>query len=56
MYKTISSRFTNEAEFDYDTILVFYSPSGIKSLKENFPDFVQGDIKIAAWPHNRLRS
>jgi uroporphyrinogen-III synthase len=48
MYRTISSRFTNEAEFDYD-ILVFYSPSGIKSLKENFPDFVQGDIKIAAF-------
>ena len=30
-------------------MLVFYSPSGIKSLKENFPDFVQGDIKIAAF-------
>ena len=48
MYKTISSHFTNEAEFDYD-ILVFYSPSGIKSLKENFPDFIQGEIKIAAF-------
>ena len=48
MYKTISSHFTNLAEFDYD-ILVFYSPSGIKSLKENFPDFVQGEIKIAAF-------
>jgi uroporphyrinogen-III synthase len=23
--------------------------SGIKSLKENFPDFVQGEIKIAAF-------
>lgn len=48
MYRTISSHFTNLAEFDYD-ILVFYSPSGIKSLKENFPDFVQGEIKIAAF-------
>ncbi|HZL76149.1 MAG TPA: uroporphyrinogen-III synthase [Bacteroidales bacterium] len=48
MYKTISSRLTNEAEFDYD-ILVFYSPSGIKSLKENFPNFIQGEIKIAAF-------
>ena len=48
MYKTISSHFTNQAEFDYD-ILVFYSPSGIKSLKENFPDFIQGEIKIAAF-------
>jgi uroporphyrinogen-III synthase len=48
LYKTISSDFSNTNDFDYD-ILVFYSPSGIKSLKENFPDFVQGDIKIAAF-------
>jgi len=48
LYKTISSNSLNVKDFDYD-ILVFYSPSGIKSLKENFPDFVQGDIKIAAF-------
>ena len=48
LYKTISSNFTDDKNFDYD-ILVFYSPSGIKSLKENFPGFVQGDIKIAAF-------
>jgi uroporphyrinogen-III synthase len=48
LYKTISSHFSNFKDFDYD-ILVFYSPSGIKSLKENFPDFVQGEIKIAAF-------
>ncbi len=48
LYKTISSHFSNIKDFDYD-ILVFYSPSGIKSLKENFPEFVQGEIKIAAF-------
>jgi uroporphyrinogen-III synthase len=49
LYKTISSHFSSDPkDFDYD-ILVFYSPSGIKSLKENFPDFVQGEIKIAAF-------
>jgi len=49
LYKTISSHFSNNPkEFDYD-ILVFYSPSGIKSLKENFPEFVQGEVKIAAF-------
>jgi uroporphyrinogen-III synthase len=47
-YRTISNQFDDAKDFDYD-ILVFYSPSGIKSLKENFPDFVQGDIKIAAF-------
>lgn len=48
MYRTISSDFSNVKDFDYD-ILVFYSPSGIKSLRENFPAFIQGDIKIAAF-------
>ncbi|HKK41418.1 MAG TPA: uroporphyrinogen-III synthase [Bacteroidales bacterium] len=48
LYRTISTNFSNQKDFDYD-ILVFYSPSGIKSLKENFPDFVQGEIKIAAF-------
>jgi uroporphyrinogen-III synthase len=48
MYKTISSHFSDQKDFDYD-ILVFYSPTGIKSLKENFPEFKQGEIKIAAF-------
>ncbi|HLN55814.1 MAG TPA: uroporphyrinogen-III synthase [Bacteroidales bacterium] len=48
LYRTISTHFNNMDDFDYD-IIVFYSPSGIKSLKENFPDFKQGDIKIAAF-------
>ena len=48
LYKTICSNFSNVNDFDYD-ILVFYSPTGIKSLKENFPNFVQGDVKIAVF-------
>lgn len=48
MYKTISADFSDLAISDYD-ILVFYSPSGVKALKENFPNFVQGDMKIAAF-------
>lgn len=47
-YRTISSDFSNVKDFDYD-ILIFYSPVGVKSLKENFPNFVQGDIKIGAF-------
>jgi uroporphyrinogen-III synthase len=30
-------------------MLVFFSPSGIKSLKQNFPDFEQDSIKIASF-------
>ena len=32
----------------YD-ILVFYSPSGIKSLYQNYPDFKQNNTRIAAF-------
>lgn len=48
MYRTISSDFSAVSDFDYD-ILLFFSPLGIKSLKENYPDFIQGDIKIGAF-------
>ena len=38
MYRTVSNNFTDEEikAFDYD-MLVFFSPSGLKALKENFP-------------------
>ena len=45
------TRELNEEEkkkFDFD-MLVFFSPTGVKALKSNFPDFEQGDIKIAAF-------
>jgi len=33
-------------------MIVFFSPSGVKSLMNNFPDFVQGDKIIAAFGAN----
>ena len=50
MYRTVSNDFTEEEKnnFNYD-MLVFFSPTGVKALKKNFPDFKQGDIKIAAF-------
>ena len=30
-------------------MLVFFSPSGIKSLFQNFPDFKQNETRIAAF-------
>jgi uroporphyrinogen-III synthase len=47
-YKTVSSDLSDLADVNYD-ILVFYSPSGIKSLFQNFPNFEQKDIKIASF-------
>lgn len=48
MYKTVLSDLSDLADIKYN-ILVFFSPSGIKSLFKNFPNFEQGDTKIAAF-------
>ena len=47
-YHTIPSDLSDLANVNYD-ILVFFSPSGIKSLLQNFPDFKQNDTKIAVF-------
>ena len=48
LYRTISSDLSDLASVNYD-VLVFYSPSGIKSLFKNFPDFQQNETKIASF-------
>lgn len=50
MYRTVSNNFTPEEQksFDYD-MAIFFSPAGIKSLKENFPSLKPGDLKIATF-------
>lgn len=50
MYRTVSNDFTEEEKktFDYDMAL-FFSPAGIKSLKENFPELKAGELKIGTF-------
>ena len=48
LYNTVSSDLSDLADVSYD-ILVFFSPSGIKSLLENFPDFEQNDTLLAGF-------
>ncbi len=48
MYKTVSSDLSDLSDVTYD-VLVFFSPLGIKSLYENFPDFKQNDTRIAVF-------
>ncbi|MDA3882943.1 MAG: uroporphyrinogen-III synthase [Bacteroidales bacterium] len=48
LYKTISSDLSDLKDIDYD-VLVFFSPSGIASLKQNFPDFKQENKYIGAF-------
>ena len=48
MYRTVSNDFQPDEDFDYD-MLVFFSPAGVSSLKKNFPNFEQKDIKIGTF-------
>jgi uroporphyrinogen-III synthase len=48
LYNTVCSDLSDLSEINYD-VLVFFSPTGIKSLLQNFPEFKQNDIKIATF-------
>ena len=47
-YKTVMSDLSDLADVYYD-VLAFFSPTGIKSLYKNFPDFEQNNTKIAVF-------
>ena len=48
MFRTVSTILDKKLPFDYD-MLVFFTPSGVKSLMENFPKFKQGDIQFGCF-------
>jgi uroporphyrinogen-III synthase len=48
LFKTVCSDLSDLAEVNYDMI-VFFSPSGIKSLFKNFPDFKQNNTRLATF-------
>lgn len=55
-YKTVSSDLTDlKDDFPYEMI-VFYSPNGIKSLHDNFPNFDQKEIVIGAFGANTAKA
>ena len=54
-YKTVVSDLSDLRDVTYD-ILVFFSPSGIKSLFENFPDFKQNQTKIAVFGNTTIKA
>ena len=54
-YKTVVSDLTHLRDVYYD-ILVFFSPSGIKSLFENFPDFDQKETRIAVFGNTTVKA
>lgn len=55
LYKTVVSDLSDLENVFYD-ILVFFSPSGIASLFENFPDFKQNNTRIAVFGNSTVRA
>jgi len=53
LYKTVSEDLSKIDLMSYD-MFAFFSPSGIKSLYENFPDFEQGEKIIAVFGNTTL--
>lgn len=49
MYRTVSADLTDIKNLNEYDVLVFFTPAGIRSLKHNFPNFVQGNTRIACF-------
>lgn len=48
MYRTVSSEWPKNEPFDYDMIVLF-TANGVQSLKQNFPNWEQGNTVIACF-------
>lgn len=48
MYRTVSNDFPKDKSFDFDMIVLF-TPAGVESLLKNFPDFNQGETRLACF-------
>lgn len=48
IYRTVASNLSDVEISKYD-LVIFFSPAGIKSLQNNFPDYEQADRLIAAF-------
>lgn len=55
MYRTVASDLSDLSDVKYD-VLVFFSPLGIDSLYENFPDFTQDETRIAVFGNSTTKA
>ena len=55
MYKVVADDLSDLSDVKYD-VLVFFSPTGITSLYENFPEFVQKDTRIKAFGSTTIKA
>ena len=55
MYKVVCSDLSDLTDIKYD-VLVFFSPTGVKSLLENFPNFKQEETRMAVFGPSTMQS
>ena len=55
LYRTVSSDLSDLKMINYD-VLVFFSPSGIRSLLKNFPEFQQNETLIASFGNSTAKA
>jgi len=53
MYRTVSSIWPKDKTFDYDMIALF-TPTGVASIRQNFPDWKQCNTLIACFGQNTV--
>ena len=53
--KSVSQDLSGVDLHAYDMV-VFYNPSDVKSLQENFPDFEQGDLKFVSYGRSIVKA
>jgi len=49
MYRTVSADLSDIKNLNDFDVLAFFTPAGINSLKQNFPNFKQGNTRIACF-------
>lgn len=55
MYRTVSNEINQVMEADYD-VICFFTPSGVKSLFDNIPEFAQKGTMIGAFGNNTSKA
>ena len=53
MYKTVAAEWPQNEPFDYDMVVLF-TPTGVASIKTNFPNWQQGETVIGCFGQNTV--
>ncbi len=55
VYRTVATEWPKDEPFDYDMVALF-TPSGVGSILQNFPNFQQGNILFACFGANTIQA